>query len=80
VVQPRHGAFPEILELTKGGLLCEPDDVLSLADNLNALLTDDVYRQRMSDEGINHVRKHFTAATMAERVEDLMRGVLAQPA
>jgi lipoprotein-releasing system ATP-binding protein len=31
VVQPRRGAFPEILEKTGGGLLVEPDDPASLA-------------------------------------------------
>ena len=72
VVQPRHGAFPEILELTKGGLLCEPDSSESLADGLNQLLLDDVARQRMADEGMNNVRKHFTSSLMAERFESLL--------
>ena len=73
VVQPRHGAFPELIELTKGGLLCEPDDVHSLADGLNALLSDDVCRQRITDEGMTNVRKYFTAAMMAERMESLFQ-------
>ncbi|MBL9117475.1 MAG: glycosyltransferase family 4 protein [Verrucomicrobiaceae bacterium] len=72
VVQPRHGAFPEILELTKGGLLCEPDSAESLAEGLNQLLLDDVARQRMADEGMNNVRKHFTSSLMAERFEALL--------
>jgi glycosyltransferase involved in cell wall biosynthesis len=72
VVQPRHGAFPEILEITKGGLLCEPDSVESLADGLNQLLLDDVARQRIADEGMTNVRKHFTSSLMAERFEALL--------
>jgi glycosyltransferase involved in cell wall biosynthesis len=78
VVQPRHGAFPEIIETTKGGLLCEPDDVHSLADALSELLTDDVGRQRIADEGMNNVRKYYTAAAMAEGVETLLTEVLAR--
>ncbi len=31
VVQPRRGAFPEIMEKTGGGILVEPDDTASLA-------------------------------------------------
>lgn len=77
VVQPRHGAFPEIIEQTKGGLLCEPDSVHSLADTLTELLTDDVRRQRIADEGMANVRKHYTAAAMAERVEALFDQVKA---
>src|ERR1017187_3339313 len=34
VVQPRRGAFPEILEATGGGLLVEPDNPASLAARL----------------------------------------------
>jgi len=38
VVQPRHGAFPELLEITQGGVLCEPDDPASLASSLEEVL------------------------------------------
>ena len=34
VVQPRRGAFPEIVETTGGGLLVEPDNPEALADGL----------------------------------------------
>ena len=34
VVQPRRGAFTEIVEKTGGGLLVEPDDPAALADGL----------------------------------------------
>ncbi len=34
VVQPRRGAFTEIVERTGGGLLVQPDDAESLADGI----------------------------------------------
>ena len=37
VVQPRRGAFTEIVEKTGGGLLVAPDDPAALADGLYAL-------------------------------------------
>ncbi len=40
VVQPRHAAFPEIIELTGGGAICEPGDPRALADALEPLLLD----------------------------------------
>ena len=37
VVQPRLGAFPEILERTGGGVMVEPGDAASLADGIYGL-------------------------------------------
>src|SRR4029079_10839328 len=38
VVQPRHGAFPELIEATGGGLLVDPLDPEALARALEELL------------------------------------------
>ena len=43
VVQPGHGAFPELIEATGGGLLVEPGSAEALADGL-ALLAGDPER------------------------------------
>jgi glycosyltransferase involved in cell wall biosynthesis len=40
VVQPARGVFPELLEITGGGVLCEPNDADDLADALESLLFD----------------------------------------
>ena len=72
VVQPRHGAFPELIAATKGGVLCKPDDVTSLADTLEELLLDDQQREQCSIQGMAHVREEFTAARMAERFEQVL--------
>ena len=40
VVQPRHGAFEELLNITGGGILCEPDDVPALAEAIERTLLD----------------------------------------
>jgi glycosyltransferase involved in cell wall biosynthesis len=67
VVQPRHGAFPEILEATGGGLLCEPGDPRSLAAALEELLLDPDRGQRLAAQGRGAVARHFTAEHMARR-------------
>ena len=72
VVQPRHGAFPELIESTGGGVLCEPDDVKSLADTLEALLQDGQKRERLITSGIARARAEFTAVRMAERFEAVL--------
>ena len=67
VVQPRRGAFTEIVQRTGGGLLVNSDDPESLA---NGILT--VYRNRglareLSANGVRGVREHYSAARMADR-------------
>ena len=48
VVQPRRGAFPEMLARTGGGLLVEPDDPGSLALAIHGLWKD---RQQLAELG-----------------------------
>jgi glycosyltransferase involved in cell wall biosynthesis len=67
VVQPRHGAFPEILGKTGGGVLFEPGDVAGLASAL-ADLHDDPYRRKaLGEKGAREVRREYSVARMAER-------------
>lgn len=75
VVQPRHAAFPELIEATGGGVLCEPDDVKSLADALESLLNDGPKRQRLISVGMTRVRSEFTAVKMAEKFEEVLQSV-----
>ncbi len=74
VVQPDHGAFPELLERTGGGVLCAPDDPSALAAALETLLLDEPARDQLANRGLNAVRSEFTAIKMAERFEAVMRG------
>lgn len=66
VVQPRHAAFPEIIEATEGGLLCEPDDPVSLANGLERLLTHPEEAREMARRGRAAVLEKFSAYRMAE--------------
>ena len=75
VVQPRHGAFPEIIERTGGGLVVEPGDPKALADGIATLRTDTALAESMSKAGAAGVRHHYTAARMAEQVEAVYREI-----
>jgi glycosyltransferase involved in cell wall biosynthesis len=66
VVQPRHGAFPEWIEATGGGVLVEPGDAEALAAGLHELLDDPERRRRLGEQGAEAVRSRFTAANMAQ--------------
>jgi len=75
VVQPRHGAFPEILDATGGGVLCEPDDPVSLADGLEQLLLDPERARAMGARARAVVLERFGVERMAREVEDVCRMV-----
>jgi glycosyltransferase involved in cell wall biosynthesis len=65
VVQPRHAAFPEILEATGGGVLCEPGDAKSLADKIEELLFDPTQAAALGERGRASVLKKFSVGAMA---------------
>jgi glycosyltransferase involved in cell wall biosynthesis len=75
VVQPGHGAFPEILERTGGGLLFAPGDVRSLADAILALHDDPARAVEMGRRGAEGVARHFSVRLMAERVLEIWQGL-----
>lgn len=71
VVQPRHGAFEELLAATGGGILCEPDDPARLAEQIEALLVDENRRRTLGDEGQRNVFERFSDDRMAKEVASL---------
>jgi glycosyltransferase involved in cell wall biosynthesis len=72
VVQPRHGAFPELLEATGGGLLVEPGDPEDLARALEELLKDPTGRAQLGRGGRAAVHSHYDDATMAQRTLNIL--------
>ncbi|MBC7911487.1 MAG: glycosyltransferase family 4 protein, partial [Pyrinomonadaceae bacterium] len=67
VVQPARGAFTEIVEKTKGGLLVKPDDVESLADGLLEIYQNPSLAAELGRNGQAAVRQHYSVARMADR-------------
>jgi glycosyltransferase involved in cell wall biosynthesis len=66
VVQPRRGAFVELLEKTGGGLLVDPDDPNSLGEGLRRLHERPQLAEELGRQGAIGVRQHFTSRHMAE--------------
>lgn len=72
VVQPRHGAFPEMLEATGGGLLVEPGDPEDLAHALEELMKDPKGRVQLAHKGRAAVRSSYDDDTMARRTLEIL--------
>lgn len=67
VVQPRRGAFTEIVEKTNGGLLVEKDSPEALAEGIFKLYQDETSRNELGQNGYDAVREHYSINLMAER-------------
>jgi glycosyltransferase involved in cell wall biosynthesis len=65
VVQPRRGAFPEVVNRTGGGLLTTPDDPASLADAIMSLARNREFARDLGRRGAQGVRAHYSVAAMA---------------
>jgi glycosyltransferase involved in cell wall biosynthesis len=66
VVQPRHGAFPELIKATGGGILVKPDSPTALAKGIHSLLDNPKKREKLGNKGMEVVHRDFSAAAMAE--------------
>ena len=69
VVQPRHGAFPEIIERTGGGVLVAPGDPEALAEALFSLLMHRDRAAQLATAASAGVRAHFSVDHMAQAAE-----------
>ena len=67
VVQPRRGAFTEIVDKTGGGLLVAPDDPAALAEGLFELWKDRARADALGARGFDGVRAHYTIAHATDR-------------
>lgn len=79
VVQPRVGAFPEIVETTGGGLIVDADDPDALADGILALKRDPARARSLGLAGASGVREHYTLERMADQVEAVYRELSGAP-
>jgi len=77
VVQPRRGAFPEVVEATGGGLIVEADNPEALADGFQALWNDPDRASSIGRAGAAGVKAHYTVERMAEVAEQVYLELVA---
>lgn len=80
VVQPRHGAFPELIEATGGGLHVEPNDPEALANGIRKLLEDVELRRECAEKGRAAVHERFSDEAMANATLRVLKTIaIPQP-
>lgn len=68
VVQPALGAFPEVVEISEGGIIYSPNDPVALAEALGSVILDGEKLNELSVKGISGVKKHFNINRQAEKM------------
>jgi glycosyltransferase involved in cell wall biosynthesis len=68
VVQPRRGAFTEVVEKTGGGLLVTPDSTEALAEGLHRVWSGRALAAELGRRAFDGVRAHYSIATSADRL------------
>ncbi len=78
VVVPNHGNFPEYIEKSGGGILCEPESVDSLVQSLDQLISDRELRVKYGKAGHDCVHREFSAAKMAQSTVEVYEEFVQQ--
>lgn len=80
VVLPDTGVFPEMIELTRGGMLYRAQDPADLARAIARLMDQPDETVRMGRDGPIGIGRHYTAAHMADGFLEAIRPLLSEPA
>jgi glycosyltransferase involved in cell wall biosynthesis len=75
VVQPNCAAFPELVQLTGGGVLYNPSDPEALADGIEDLLLNPERARALGATGRKAVFEKLSAETMARNVGEALKAI-----
>ena len=79
VVQPNHGAFPEMVQAAGGGLLARSERPSDIADTLQQIWEHPERAEELARRGQAGVREHYGIGRMAERMVDVYREAAGHP-
>jgi glycosyltransferase involved in cell wall biosynthesis len=77
VVEPEHGAFPEVLQRTGGGVLVEPHSPDAVAAALLRLWREPERAAQLSRAGAAGVREHYSVTQMARAALEVFENIRA---
>jgi len=79
VVLPAHGAFPEMVDSTGGGVLVAPKNAQSWADAMEDLIKRPEHRRALWQRGQQSVHLNRNSGSMAASTSAVIRKVLDSP-
>ncbi len=77
LIQPALGAFPEIIEATKGGVTFSPNNAEALADTFASVLSKPEKIKEMSKLGRKNVEKHFNSSILIKKMMEVYKRVIS---
>jgi glycosyltransferase involved in cell wall biosynthesis len=78
MVQPALGAFPEVIEISGGGVVYGENKPEQLVKALGELILDDTKLQELSAAGISGVKAHFDIHAQAKKMVAVYEAALKQ--
>ncbi len=75
VVQPKTASFPELVEATQGGVLCEPGSAPALANALESVLTNEKRRRSLAEAGHQAVHTRYSVEAMSLQMAAAFAGL-----
>jgi glycosyltransferase involved in cell wall biosynthesis len=73
VVQPNHGAFPEMIARTGGGVIAASERPADIAEAIAVLWRNPEHSAALAQRAVHGVRAHYTIDLMADRMLDVYR-------
>lgn len=71
IVQPKLGAFPEIVESSKGGMIYENNTAAELQEKLEMVLSKDFDLKRLSEQARVGVESNFNIQMQSEKLVEI---------
>ena len=72
VVQPNHGAFTELIQSTRGGVVVEPRNCDALVSEFERLYQDPQARKLMGEQGRENVLARHTTQAAAKHLKSIL--------
>jgi len=76
LVQPELGAFPEIINFSRGGVTYQPNTALALAGKLAEVLTNTDKLNAMSLAGRKSIEDHFNISKLSLKMVDIYKPLI----
>jgi len=76
LVQPEIGAFPEIINVTGGGVTYNPNTASALADKLAEVLLNPMKLEAMSQAGRKAVEENFDCGKLSEKMVEIYKSLI----